>query len=497
MDPGLKADIVELAGRPPFPGQLEDSHAQLGPSPPSPPPAYPARSTSPSPTRETNATSPLPPPQTDFVYSEDDPYVISWEADRAAGISLDQRIERDIQRRSGLAVAVDTAESPTRLDEDERSEIAEAEALHDGARVARALSVSAGRRSAAAVEGGLVGRPLFTSSSSSNPYATPDKASGPIEVAVTTLEVKEESVLEEEEEEDDAPARSVSSEGRRRFAEAAEQRMALERLSKLSIVDETPATMDAADTDGNAVASTSIVDLTPCIDTPPPPPIIPVLESTALLLPEALITPAIDSIPSTSLPPPIPPSRNSTLPSSSPASSLATPSIALTSSDPPSTPQTDSNGLIQPILPTTLTRTPRIRRPAPPPPPSRRIPRPIDEPSASSRSRRPLSTPPTTLDPSPAPILERTDSQATVLTEGETYRPPRPASASSSFEDLPAVHAQGQGEVIVPQFDPSQDFVYTDLDILLARLEDTNAVEGSHYDVRSLLFPPFRSTDLE
>lgn len=386
-----------------------------------------------------------------------------------------------------MAVAVDTVESPTRLDEDERSEIAEAEALHDGARVARALSVSAVRRSAAAAEGGNVGRPLFASSSSSNPYATPDKTSDTTDVALPALEVTEESVVEEEEEDDDAPARMVSSEGRRRFAEAAERRMAMERLSQLSIVDEVPATMDSVSDDRNAVASTSILAPIPRIDTPSPPTAISVVEPTPSSLTGATVTPVVDSTPPASLPPPIPPSRNSTLRSSSPVSSPSAPNIASIPSITPPTPQTDSDGLIQPILPTTLTRTPHIRRPAPPPPPSRRIPRPIDDPSTSPRPRRGLPIPPTTLDPSPAPLLERTDSQGSILSEGGNHQPGRPTSASSSFEDLPTTSP----EQVIPQFDSSQDFVYTDLDILLARLEDTNAAEGSHYDARSLLFLPF------
>ena len=75
---------------------------------------------------------------------------------------------------------------------------------------------------------------------------------------------------------------------------------------------------------------------------------------------------------------------------------------------------------------------------------------------------------------------------------------PRPPSASSSFEapgaDSPEVD-RGNARQRQPLVDGSDEYIYTDLDLLLARLEEAEG--GTNYDVRLLSLPdPIRPSQL-
>ncbi|SCZ93469.1 BZ3500_MvSof-1268-A1-R1_Chr6-3g08681 [Microbotryum saponariae] len=296
------------------------------------------------------------PEATDLVTS-DDPLVLAWEADRAAGMELELRIQRDMQRRRAAeaaatattpfgpvaeetgadvvtfdpvedatplplrvptppasstarvqAVTVERASTdqtsrptvstsataptePNPPSAEEREEIAAAEAQNDVPRIARALSIYASRRFAEAAERRIAqaqaqkspssaiqssvvleeeteepvdkplsvapapplapvastssslppppsspARPLISSSSPIPPHMSPSIT--PIrstpEPTGATVESSD-SEEEEEEAEEDRPARlarAVTLNARRRFAEAAERRVALERAAK-------------------------------------------------------------------------------------------------------------------------------------------------------------------------------------------------------------------------------------------------------------------------
>ncbi|KDE05568.1 hypothetical protein MVLG_04063 [Microbotryum lychnidis-dioicae p1A1 Lamole] len=259
---------------------------------------------------------------TDLATS-DDPLVLAWEADRAAGMELELRIQRDMQRRraaEAAATAIEpigplaeeigadvvtsdptsrpTVPTPTNAPTEpnppsakEREEIAAAEAQNDVPRIARALSIYAGRRFAEAAERRIaqaeaqkspssavqssvvleeepeepVDKPLGEAPASplapvaSTSSSLPPPASSParpihlssslipphIPPSITpitstpkptgaTVESSD-SEEEEEEAEEDRPARlarAVTLNARRRFAEAAERRVALERAVK-------------------------------------------------------------------------------------------------------------------------------------------------------------------------------------------------------------------------------------------------------------------------
>ncbi|KAI5476734.1 hypothetical protein MNV49_007324 [Pseudohyphozyma bogoriensis] len=239
-------------GEPPDP---LDSHASLlSDALMSPPPAYPATSPSrtPSPDREFHtptlsgtsddvhehpSVEPLPlvlppaapipallmpEPQSEVV---EDPFVIAWEKDRADGLSLEVRIARDLERRTSQRPLTDEPAEvegglPEEAGEDEEDqeaierrtrEIREAEAAQDIPRVARALSMRAGRKFADAAERRR-GR-VFRESTLITPLEVPDlKEEDPVASTSSTV-VEEERSRTEEILEGDGKAKEEEAEG--------------------------------------------------------------------------------------------------------------------------------------------------------------------------------------------------------------------------------------------------------------------------------------------
>lgn len=208
----------------------------------------------------------------------------------------------------------------------------------------------------------------------------------------------------------------------------------------------------------------------------------------------AVPIPVIDSRPapqaSTSrLPPVPPPSRpvratiSRTLPSILPV---------------PSTTLQDGMELVNAIEPTSppTNLTPQRRRPAPPPPTQRSnseplTPSPTTPTNALSRNHtrpsRPLPKPPVASDRIDAfsalfPTRSRASSPSnssdpSSFSHSHLAVPPPPLSTASSFE----VTSPG----LLPSEGERDEFVYTDLDLLLARLEGPNE-DGTNYDVSDL-----------
>lgn len=316
------ADLDELGDDlPPFATRQHhcssSSYAPVAePLPSSPPPAYPSRSRSPSPMSpldqtfdmpaesSTLAESPILPPAE--VLPVDDPFVLAWEADRAAGLSLDERIERDLARRLRSATTPSSshplppsplplpgAPSPppsTRLpsslsgvdvDQAERQEIAEAEANQDAPRVARALSVRAGRRFAEAasrrrereirlrLRDTLDEVDVADDSTASVSVRTEEFTAAMERRTVVTEEEEEESEVDEEESAPARLARAVSVNASRHFAEAAERRIVLERAQRLVSLAESPRSSLPLSTQPSPPTPE------PQVDPPPPSPFIP------------------------------------------------------------------------------------------------------------------------------------------------------------------------------------------------------------------------------
>ncbi|KAK4702657.1 hypothetical protein P7C70_g3559, partial [Phenoliferia sp. Uapishka_3] len=170
-------------------------------------------------------------------------------------------------------------------------------------------------------------------------------------------------------------------------------------------------------------------------------------------------------------------------------------------------PTNEREGLIAPLEPDPPTPTnARHWRPAPPPPIL-----PIQDPANSTSPTTPVASSwrppdadaqpmrrpfrPLPIPPSDPSGIHRVDAftlmrgvslphQSPALASQETSERlpspsrPRPPSASSSFEATGAENHEGPVNAPV---DGSDEFVYTDLDLLLARLEE--AENGSNYDV--------------
>lgn len=219
----------------------------------------------------------------DFVFSENDPLVLAWEADRAAGLDLDERIARDLERRVLTDALVAPPPSPPLislleelrlsteggLEQDalnaqelameeerenerlriERRELEIAERERDAPRIARALSVHAGRRFAAAAERRIAGRrrsvlgrpdsqgsPKATTNPSSLSTASSLPSASTLPPPILPAQIDEE--VSESDGEESPPAvvaRAPSAHAKHRFAEAAERRMALERAAAVLV----------------------------------------------------------------------------------------------------------------------------------------------------------------------------------------------------------------------------------------------------------------------
>lgn len=190
----------------------------------------------------------------DFIFNEADPLVIAWEEDRAAGLPLDERITRDLDRRLRAEAASLPTTSATTLEMDtvvendgenvvdipdaerermrfERREIEMAERERDVPRVARALSIYAGRRFAAAAErrqAAAKRRTTINQGLAIEPTLIPIRS-----IPTTSAEAEEES---ESSGEESTPAQKVH--GNQRFAEAAERRMAVQRMNSIPTLEE-------------------------------------------------------------------------------------------------------------------------------------------------------------------------------------------------------------------------------------------------------------------
>lgn len=614
----------------PFPQQAQDSHASLLLSSSalldSPPPAYPPRSESSSPQPQ---PAPPPPPLVlptpailePFVYSDSDPFVVAWEADRAAGLPLDERIARDIARRNhpgGVAgqaadeaasvsqplidfEAEDVAPEPPKEEvEEQRREIAQAEAASDAPRVARALSMYAGRRFAEAAErrirrerrererlsrvvvveeeqpGGAVREDAPVPSEQSEVSIVKEEELPTPSQEVTTADVEashdggDEEEMEEEESESDEDesrpaqlARAITINANRRFAEAAERRLALERAARMegrnvAEAEAEPATAPPLvedTTPEHPLDSAGIVEEEEEEEEEPyrsvtydllfpPRPFGAGSSSSASTSPATSPHHAAAPLPSPPPLPPLPPKSPPrvpqsafadlappSLPSPPPAPTLdelnASSPVASTSSifrRPPPLPPLRPSSLVANRPPPPLPPAPprerpsSLRRPAPPPPP----PSSAATFSATAIARRPLPVPPSTEQQ----VAARVDA-FTLMRERERQRARDEAEArlegrfvegegdGSTRDDVlfvgehdPASVEEEQPLPPTPPAAPPQAPVdpfaaYTDLDLLLARLDDEGldqaegAREGGRtYDVGFLSCCDFlQSTD--
>lgn len=352
--------------------------------------------------------------ESDFVFSENDPLVLAWEADRAAGLSLDERITRDLDRRI-LAAAPNSPSSPAvslvetieiespqeealreaELDQEQermryqRREIELAEGQRDEPRIARALSIYAGRRFAEAAERRISGRrrSIMGSDTSYAERRRSAKAPPPMPTPISTttatppppapvaspVSTPVSAVIDEEESESDgensAPAQVARNASSRRVAEATERRLARARM--VAVV-ESPGGNSEEEIYHGAVEEQEIEEV-PKPSTFqqlfPPRPLfgssaISVVPSPAIT--ESVLPPPIPIIPSTSAFAPPPPQQSHIVPPHSP-----TPSSTTNDRSPLRTSQSSSTSLLRrshPSGPRTMPPVPPSR-PAPPPPP--------------------------------------------------------------------------------------------------------------------------------
>ncbi|KAK4053368.1 hypothetical protein OIV83_001532 [Microbotryomycetes sp. JL201] len=302
IEPGSAAITEQASLAFPSSTQQIDSHASLVPALlDSPPPAYPAhtndtrdneaghsRPTTPSlfeldeqpaSNQDQQAPSnidfpattniPLPtlnpetPPSPDLLTGPD-PFSVAWEQDRLAGLDLEVRIGRDLARRKAASASNVISVSASVVDDlagldltAQRVQTGEAdlaqhtqdqygEAARDGPRVARALSIYAGRKIALAAERRRAAEAdLHTVRQTEAVVEEPEEAKASESEAMfhgalsgqsqqrqndgALFNTIAEAETEEEESDDDitsSPARTVPVSAHRQFAEAAERRMA-------------------------------------------------------------------------------------------------------------------------------------------------------------------------------------------------------------------------------------------------------------------------------
>ncbi|BGP31716.1 hypothetical protein JCM10296v2_003490 [Rhodotorula toruloides] len=587
------------------PGSPPSSALALSlPPPPTslPPPSLPRPTTSPS---SSSSEASLSDAENDndtdsFILHSSDPLVLAWEADRSAGIySLDERIERDLERRrraargspidggegegtsaaaapgsSASALASDTsagadadagAEAEAEADAEDdptalallRRRIALAERENNSRGVVRALSVHATRsmrragraarerRGRGASLGGAAGlgevreedgavaveemRPAENAKPPSPAQTTPSPAPSPSPPSAPTAATPSspspapaESEVEPESESDAQtsapatsarPSRTLTLQGHRMLAEAAERRMAAERAARARAAQTaTPASAiraEAVRTTEGQVEKEEAPQRSEVYERLFP--VRPGLFGASSARPaQQTSTPTVTSEPSeasTAAPPTPPKSR----PPPPPPPPRSRPPSARNSLGGPPEPSAAASASSAPVAPA---RTPSFRRPPPPPPPgasailaarraSLRPTQPVPPaPPASNAEparRRPLPVPPAPLAedrldaftalrmargelPSSPRLPLSTDDQATPRAAASPApveptpaavvehpgpplprRPPRAAPAAASIsaaQEQPATLAQ------VPEFS-----MYTDLDLLLARLE--------------------------
>lgn len=399
----------------------------------------------------------------DFIYNENDPLVLAWESDRVAGLSLDVRIANDLARRSDLALdpvapstrsaapstaasllstsndstvvladipqplvdVLDGSEAIRRSTESQRVEIENAERAEDSPRVARALSIYAGRRFAAAAERrreeearrareeteerrcGLTSQVLAPSGF-------------PSEVVTETVDRMDSTEVEAEEESksEEAQVSEVVTEETKRIAvEAAQKRIEAAKLEQPLNMLESPTTKS------------------PRRRPPTPPPPRPIRHRDRTPLVDPLI-PASPFLPSTP-----PPTR---------ALPLPTPPFSVDRIDAFTALQRRTE-TAQPRRSETMIQALNDNEPSP---------------SADTPSR-----------PSPPHSVSSTLAVDRSMVVGSSALMTRTISATSSISTSSSP-APDDRFLTVPQ-----EFNYTDLDVLVARLDDND--EGRNYDVTS------------
>jgi hypothetical protein len=574
------------------------------PSPPSPPPAYlppsssivlpptsmaasiPLIRTNSSETATTSATGGEGEEEEDFVYNAEDPLVLAWEIDRLAGLSLDDRIHRDLGRRSGppaRTIETTSASAPistfspipntpspsdpipkaasimsseeSRNREQERQEIEFAERAKDTPRVARALSIYAGKRFAAAAAEKRMKAEESAREESISSTLVPSVMPGssgygtgiPERLDKDAAEDEEEEEEEEEEEgESEMDDRIVTSATKNLAAEAAQRRMdyaiAARKLhEETSPVTEEPPVreeeiMQAVQEEGThsnsyrqlfpsrpfgVALSLQSSGLTLSTPTPvttttakPPPPTVPVV------LPPSLLPVASSSLP-------VRPDTTSSLRRAAPRPPI---SRLLRQSASPSQIPRPSTGLIPPLVPDYLTPTsPSAPTRRPPPPPPRPISKPASRPVSDTIDRPPLPPQPFSSDrldaftqytqqgrssasglshttpvqvlnervigprtstssslAPPAPSLShRSSDLSSDLAALIDLYPPRSVSVASSSSST-SLQADEVVDIAAAVARSNDEFIYTDLDVLISRLEDNDS--GRNYNVRLIYF---------
>ncbi|BGP70144.1 hypothetical protein NBRC10513v2_003499 [Rhodotorula toruloides] len=579
------------------------------PPPPAslPPPALPPPTASPSSSSSSSSSSSeasLSDAENDndtdsFILHSSDPLVLAWEADRSAGIySLDERIERDLERRrraargspvngsaggegananaaavggssSSSATAQPAADADAGADvegeadtEDDptalallRRRIALAERENNSRGVVRALSVHATRsmrragraarerRGRGASLGGAAGlgevreeegagtveetrpaeggKPLSPAQMTSSPAPSPSPA--PADATPSSPSPASVEPEPEPESESDAetsapatsarPSRTLTLQGHRMLAEAAERRMAAERAARARAVGTaTPSPPVAAAVEASRATEGQGEAEAPQRSE--------VYERLFPVRPGLLGTSSASTARQTSAP------TTTTGLSESPTAAPSPPSKSRPPPPPPppSRPSSAGNSLEQSTDPSSAApspgpstepaRTPSVRRPPPPPPPGASAILAARRASLRSTQSTPPAPPASTAEPArrrplpvpPAPLAEDRLDAFTALrmargelpasprlsSSGDGYATPRPAPSPAPVEPTPAdvvehpgpplprrppraapaaavvSNAQEQPAALaeVPEFS-----MYTDLDLLLARLE--------------------------
>uniref|UniRef100_A0A0K3C8L9 BY PROTMAP: gi/647401781/emb/CDR48136.1/ RHTO0S16e02036g1_1 [Rhodosporidium toruloides] n=1 Tax=Rhodotorula toruloides TaxID=5286 RepID=A0A0K3C8L9_RHOTO len=503
-----------------------------------------------------------------FILHSSDPLVLAWEADRSAGIySLDERIERDLERRrraargspvngsaggegananaaavggssSSSATAQPAADADAGADvegeadtEDDptalallRRRIALAERENNSRGVVRALSVHATRRGAGTVEETRPaegGKPLSPAQMTSSPAPSPSPA--PADATPSSPSPASVEPEPEPESESDAetsapatsarPSRTLTLQGHRMLAEAAERRMAAERAARARAVGTaTPSPPVAAAVEASRATEGQGEAEAPQRSE--------VYERLFPVRPGLLGTSSASTARQTSAP------TTTTGLSESPTAAPSPPSKSRPPPPPPppSRPSSAGNSLEQSTDPSSAApspgpstepaRTPSVRRPPPPPPPGASAILAARRASLRSTQSTPPAPPASTAEPArrrplpvpPAPLAEDRLDAFTALrmargelpasprlsSSGDGYATPRPAPSPAPVEPTPAdvvehpgpplprrppraapaaavvSNAQEQPAALaeVPEFS-----MYTDLDLLLARLE--------------------------